>query len=31
MGNFLHGLDGFSEDFLSEGREQPEMQEREGL
>lgn len=28
---FLHGLNGFSKDFLAEGREQPEMQEREGL
>jgi antitoxin VapB len=28
---FLHGLNGFSEDFLANGREQPEMQEREGL
>lgn len=28
---FLHGLNNFSNDFLSEGREQPEMQEREGL
>ncbi len=28
---FLHGLDSFSDDFLSDGREQPEMQEREGL
>ncbi len=28
---FLHGLNGFSEDFFSEGREQPEIQEREGL
>ncbi len=28
---FLHGLNGFSEDFLAKGREQPEMQKREGL
>lgn len=28
---FLHGLNNFSNDFLSEGREQPEMQERDGL
>jgi len=28
---FLHGLNSFSNDFLTEGREQPEMQEREGL
>ena len=28
---FLHGLNGFTDDYLAEGREQPEMQEREGL
>jgi antitoxin VapB len=28
---FLNGLNGFSDDYLKEGREQPEMQEREGL
>jgi len=28
---FLHGLYGFTDDFLAGGREQPEMQEREGL
>jgi antitoxin VapB len=28
---FLHGLFGFTDDFLANGREQPEMQEREGL
>ena len=28
---FLHGLHGFTDDFMSDGREQPEMQEREGL
>ena len=28
---FLHGLNGFSEDFMAEGRDQGEMQEREGL
>ena len=28
---FLHGLNGFSDDFLAEGRQQPVMQEREGL
>lgn len=28
---FLHGLKGFSGDFLEDGREQPEMQAREGL
>jgi antitoxin VapB len=28
---FLHGLNGFSEDFLAQGREQPEEQMREGL
>jgi antitoxin VapB len=27
----LHGLNGFTADYLSEGRDQPEMQEREGL
>ncbi len=27
---FLHGLNGFTDDFMSEGREQPPMQEREG-
>lgn len=27
----LHGLNGFTEDYLSEGRGQPKMQEREGL
>ena len=28
---FMHGLNGFTDDFLANGREQPEMQEREGL
>lgn len=28
---FLKGLQGFSEDFMAEGRQQPEMQEREDL
>lgn len=28
---FLHGLYGFTDDFMADGREQPEMQEREGL
>ena len=28
---FLEGLNGFTDDFLANGREQPEMQEREGL
>jgi antitoxin VapB len=28
---FLHGLNGFSDDLFENGREQPEMQEREGL
>ena len=28
---FMHGLNGFTSDFLSEGREQPPMQVREGL
>jgi len=28
---FLHGLNGFSDDFMREGGEQPPMQEREGL
>jgi antitoxin VapB len=28
---FLHGLYGFTDDFMLDGREQPEMQEREGL
>jgi antitoxin VapB len=28
---FLEGLYGFSDDFMSEGRQQPEMQEREDL
>ncbi len=28
---FLHGLYGFTNDFMIEGRDQPEMQEREGL
>jgi len=28
---FLHGLNSFTDDFMAEGREQPEMQEREGL
>lgn len=28
---FLHGLDGFSEDFMADGRLQPEMQKRKGL
>ncbi len=28
---FLDGLNGFTEDFMANGREQPPMQEREGL
>ena len=28
---FLHGLNGFTEDFMAEGRDQPEMQERDGI
>ena len=28
---FLHGLNGFTEDFMAEGRDQGEMQERDGL
>ncbi|MEJ5187929.1 type II toxin-antitoxin system VapB family antitoxin [Treponema sp. J25] len=28
---FLEGLDGFTEDFMANGREQPEMQERDGV
>ena len=28
---FLNGLYGFTDDFTASGREQPEMQEREGL
>ena len=28
---FLHGLNSFTEDFLADGRNQPEMQERDGL
>jgi len=28
---FLEGLNGFTEDYMANGREQPEMQEREGL
>ena len=28
---FLNGLNGFTDDFMAEGREQPEMQERDGL
>ena len=28
---FLHGLYGFTNDFMLEGRDQPEMQERDGL
>ena len=28
---FLHGLKGFTDDFMSNGREQPEMQKRKGL
>ena len=28
---FMHGLNGFTDDFLANGREQPEMQEREGM
>jgi len=28
---FLHGLYGFTDDFMAEGREQPLMQERDGL
>lgn len=28
---FLHGLNGFTNDFVREGRDQPSMQEREGL
>ena len=28
---FLHGLHGFTEDFMENGREQPQMRERKGL
>ena len=28
---FLEGLNGFTDDFMATGREQPDMQEREGL
>jgi antitoxin VapB len=28
---FLNGLYGFTDDFMADGRQQPEMQEREGL
>lgn len=28
---FLHGLNGFTDDFMAEGRDQGTMQEREGL
>jgi len=28
---FLHGLHGFTEDYLRDGREQPPMQKRRGL
>ena len=28
---FLHGLNGFTEDFMAEGRDQTEMQERDGI
>jgi len=28
---FLEGLYGFTDDFMADGRQQPEMQEREGL
>jgi antitoxin VapB len=28
---FLHGLNSFTEDFLADGRNQPEMQVRDGL
>ena len=28
---FLEGLNGFTDDFMANGREQPEMQEREEL
>ncbi len=28
---FLHGLYGFTDDFMVDGREQPEMQKRKGL
>lgn len=28
---FLHGLNSFSDDFMAEGRDQGEVQEREGL
>lgn len=28
---FLEGLYGFTDDFMKDGREQPEMREREGL
>ena len=28
---FLHGLNGFTEDFMAEGRDQGEMQERDEL
>ena len=28
---FLEGLNGFTDDFMANGREQPEMQKRKGL
>ena len=28
---FLHGLYGFTDDFMENGREQPQMEERKGL
>lgn len=28
---FLEGLNGFTDDFMTNGREEPAMQEREGL
>jgi antitoxin VapB len=28
---FLHGLDGFTDDFMEDGRVQPSMQKRKGL
>jgi antitoxin VapB len=28
---FLHGLNTFTDDFMAEGRDQPPMQERQGL
>jgi antitoxin VapB len=28
---FLHGLHGFTDDFMENGRKQPQMQDRKGL